>query len=270
MTQLELAIAADDAPRPRRSLARIFWLEAKLEFLKTWRVPAFTLPAIGFPAVFYLLFGVAMKFGEGSPIHMATYLLATYGCFGVIGAALFGFGVGVATERGQGWMLTKRVSPMPIAAYFTAKLAMSLVFGAIIIALLSALGVLFGGVRLPLATWVPLIAILAGGALPFCALGLLIGYLVGPNSAPGVVNLIYLPLAFASGLWIPIVALPGIFRTLAHALPPYHYSQLALKTVGFDVGEPAWVHLVYLVVFTAVALGLARLAYRRDEGKTYG
>ena len=41
---------------------------------------------------------------------VATYLLATYATFGVIGAALFGFGVGVAVERGQGWMLLKRAS----------------------------------------------------------------------------------------------------------------------------------------------------------------
>ena len=70
---------------------------------------------------------------------MSTYLVATYGCFGVIGAAFFGFGVGVATERGQGWMLAKRVSPMPIGAYFAAKIFMSLVFGSIIVAALNVL-----------------------------------------------------------------------------------------------------------------------------------
>jgi ABC-2 type transport system permease protein len=167
-------------------------------------------------------------------------------------------------------MHTKRVSPMPIAAYFTAKIVMSVIFGSVIVVMLSTIGVLFGGVRLPLVTWVSLLGILIVGTLPFCAMGLVIGYLAGPNSATGIVNLIYLPLAFSSGLWIPIVALPGFFKTLAHALPPYHYSQLALKTIGADVGDPVWIHVTFLVVFTAVMLGLAYLAYRRDEGKTYG
>ena len=40
--------------------------------------------------------------------------------------------------------------------------------------------------------------VLVIGALPFCAIGLAFGYLVGPNSAPAVLNLVYLPMAFAS------------------------------------------------------------------------
>lgn len=253
-----------------RNLPLIYWLEAKYEFLKMWRMPAFTLPTVGFPVVFYVLFGLALDLGNAGPVRMATYLIATYGCFGVIGAALFGFGVGVAIERGQGWMLSKRVSPMPIGAYFAAKIAMSLLFGSMIVASLTTLGILFGGVHLSFPTWAALIAILIAGALPFCAMGLAIGYLVGPNAAPGVVNLIFLPMAFASGLWIPIAALPGFMKTLAHALPPYHYSQLALKTIGADMGEPAWTHVAFLAIFTAAALALAWFAYRRDEGRTYG
>ena len=271
MSRIEIAaVAPVSPPRAARSLPRIYWLEAKYEFLKTWRIPAFTLPSLGFPVVFYILFGLGMDFGPAGSVSMATYLLATYGCFGVIGASLFGFGVGVATERGQGWMLTKRVSPMPIGAYFAAKVALCMLYGGIIVASLATLGVAFGGVSLSVGTMVALIAILVAGALPFCALGLLIGTVAGPNSAPAIVNLIYLPMAFASGLWIPLPVLPRLFQTLAHALPPYHYSQLALSTFGADMGRPVVYHVIFLVLFTAAALGLAALAYRRDQGKTYG
>lgn len=266
MSTLQLAPTAG---RETRSLSRIYWLETKFEFLKLLRLPAYSIPTLAFPVVFYVLFGLSMQFGPAN-FSMATYLLATYGCFGIIGAALFGFGVGVATERGQGWMLVKRASPMPLGAYFTAKIFMSMLFGTIIVALLCVLGWLFGDVSLSAGAWASLVAIQIAGALPFCAFGLLIGYVAGPNSAVGVVNLIYLPLAFASGLWIPIAALPDFFKKLAPALPPYHYSQLALKAVGADLGRPIWVHVTYLAVFTVVALGLAALAYRRDEGRTYG
>ena len=77
--------------------ARVYALEAKYEFLKQVRMPAYAIPSITFPVMFYLLFGV--MFGGGRPAAgttVATYLLATYATFGVIGAALFGFGVGVA------------------------------------------------------------------------------------------------------------------------------------------------------------------------------
>src|SRR4051794_24043522 len=88
------------------SRLRLYGLEARSELLKAVRLPAYSLPTLAFPCVFYLFFGIAFgSHGVGTaPVSMASYLLATYGAFGVIGASLFGFGVGVATERGQGWM----------------------------------------------------------------------------------------------------------------------------------------------------------------------
>jgi ABC-2 type transport system permease protein len=249
---------------------RCYVLEAKYEFLKVFRMPAYAIPSITFPVMFYVLFGLAFGSGRAGGVTLATYLIATYGAFGVIGASLFGFGVGVAVERGQGWMVLKRATPMPPAAYFLAKLITCMVFASIIVLLLSFLGAMFGGVRLPGLVWARLFITLILGAVPFCALGLAIGSFAGPNSAPPLVNLLYLPMSFASGLWIPIQVLPPFVRALSHALPPYHLGQLALGTIGAGQGEPAWIHIVALAVFTLLGLGLAWVGYRRDEGKTWG
>ena len=110
------------------SPVRTYALEAKYEFLKLLRMPGYAIPSIAFPAMFYLLFGVLFGRGTMGGVSMPTYLIATYGAFGVIGASLFGFGVGVAVERGQGWMLLKRASPMPPMAFFVAKLVMCTIF----------------------------------------------------------------------------------------------------------------------------------------------
>ena len=249
---------------------RAYVLEAKYEFLKHVRMPAYALPSITFPVMFYLLFGV--MFGGGRPAAgttVATYLLATYSTFGVIGAALFGFGVGIAVERGQGWMTLKRATPMPPFAYFLAKVAMAVLFGTIIILLL-AVGVTLGGVRLPALQWARLAFTLMLGAIPFCAIGLALGYFAGPNSSAAIVNLIYLPMSFASGLWIPIEALPPAVRTISPLLPPYHLAQLALGAIGSGSGAPAWTHVLTLAGFTALGLGLAWIGYRRDEDVTWG
>ena len=265
--------------RPRRSLWRIYRLEATTELLKTVRLPAYAVPVLAFPVVFYALFGLSMGYG-GSGGAMATYLLGSYGTFGVIGAALFGFGVGVAVERGQGWMLLKRASPMPPGAYFAGKITVSVVFAAAIVVLLGATATLFGGVSLTAGQWLALGATLTLGALPFCAAGLFLGLISGPNSAPAVVNLIYLPTAFASGLWVPVTMLPGFFKSLAPWLPPFHLGQLAYATFGAgleaDLGGPVsflpspWDHLTYLVVFSILCLVAAGIAYRRSNDRLYG
>jgi ABC-2 type transport system permease protein len=80
----------------------------------------------------------------------------------------------------------------------------SMIFSIIIVLLLFTLGVSFGGVRLPAATWVELGGALVFGSMPFYALGLAIGYLAGPDSASPIVNMIHLPMSAASGLWMPL------------------------------------------------------------------
>jgi ABC-2 type transport system permease protein len=254
----------------KASMLRIHWLELKSEFLKMLRVPGYVIPTLAFPLVFYLFFGVA--FGTKATLGsttMATYLIATYGAFGVIGASLFGLGVNVAVERGQGWLQVKRATPMPLSAWFGAKIGMALLFSTIIVAAIAGLGVLFGGVHFAPAVWPVLFITLVAGALPFCAFGLAIGYLAGPNSAPAIVNLVFLPMSFLSGLAIPIDYLPKFLQKIALALPPYHFAQLALSTFGQGKGSPA-MHIVALASFTVLCLALATFGYRRDEGKVYG
>ena len=247
---------------------RIYLLEIKYEFLKALRLPAYSLPTILFPIVFYIFFGVVAFKGRG--FDMASYLLATYGAFGVIGASLFGFGVSVAVERGQGWLEVKRTTPMPISAYFIAKMAMAMIFSAIIVVLLFITGAVGAHVYLPLMKMITLFAILVGGAITFCAFGLALGFFAGPNSAPPIVNLVYLPMAFLSGLWIPIRFLPESIQSLAVWLPPYHLSQLALRVIGASRGESVAWHTGALAIATLVFSAIAYIGYRRDEGKMYG
>ena len=121
--------------------------ESRAELLKAVRVPAFIMPVVIFPAMFYVLFGLLIGGSiPGANLAMPAYLLASYGTFGVVGAALFGLGVGVAAERGQGWLTLKQATPMPPLAYFGGKVVMSMIIGAAIALLLALLGVAFGGV----------------------------------------------------------------------------------------------------------------------------
>jgi ABC-2 type transport system permease protein len=255
---------------PGPNLPRIYLLEFRNEFLKLLRLPVFAISTIAFPVMFYVLFASIYGSQTLGSVSTAVYMLATYGTFGMLGASLFGFGVGVATERGQGWMILKRASPMPPAAYFAAKLGMALVFGALTVLALFAAGWLLSGIRLPPATWLSLFGVLLAGAVPFCALGLALGYLSGPNSAPVVINLLYMPMAFLSGLWLPLPLLPASLQAVAPFLPAYHYSQLALKVIGADRGGSTWLHFSALAGFTLVFLAAALLLFRRDEGKTFG
>jgi ABC-2 type transport system permease protein len=251
--------------------ATIYLKEAKYEFLKNLRLRVYTLSVISFPVMFYVLFGLVLNSKEAiSGMGVPTYMIATYGTFGIMGASLFGTASGLASDRGLGWLQVKRASPMPPFAYFTAKVLVSMGFSAIVVTILLILGFSFGGVHMPVAQTAKLIATLVAGSLPFSAMGLAIGYFVGPNSAPAAINLIYLPMSFCSGLWVPYMFLPKVVRQIALALPPYHLSQLALGVVGAGFHQSTAGHWEVLLAFTLICLGVARIGFQRDQGKLYG
>jgi ABC-2 type transport system permease protein len=244
-------------PSLRVSLPRIYALEGKHEFLRLLRAPAFAVPTLLFPPMFYLLFAVLFG-GRGGDFHANIYLLATYGVFGVMAPGLFGFGVSVALDRERGWLLLKRALPMPPGAYVASKLAMAMLFATIIFGVLALIATTIGGVRLPVSSWFSLLVVEVFGVLPFCAIGLFIGSRVNGQAAPAVINLIYLPMSFLSGLWMPISVLPGAVRDIAPAWPAFHLGQLALAAVGEPfVGAPM-MHAAVLAIFTAVFVFLAR------------
>jgi ABC-2 type transport system permease protein len=187
-----------------------------------------------------------------------------------MGAAIYAFGVGVAVERGLGWMQVKRASPMPQAAYFVAKAAVSLAFGAIVVMLLFTLGAVFGGVRMPVMQWLELGGVLVAGAIPFCAVGLAIGSFAGPSSAPAMVNMIFLPMSFCAGLWIPFQFLPKLLQQAAPFLPAYHFGQIALAVLGAPSQGTMTSHLEALAAFTLIFAGVAWLGQSREREKMYG
>src|SRR6185312_15410578 len=91
--------------RPISATATIFAKEAYYELLKYIRIPMYAGSTLLFPVMFYILFGLVMNRDTSmGRIGVSTYLIATYGTFGVMGASLFANGIGVAVERGLGWM----------------------------------------------------------------------------------------------------------------------------------------------------------------------
>lgn len=241
---------------------KVYRTEAYYEWLKTIRNPSFSLPALFFPVVFYVFFGVLLNHGDA---QAASYLLCTYGVFGVMGPALFSFGAGLAIERGQGWLDIKQASPMPAGAQLFARLCVATAFSIVIVLSLSLVAVGLAGVSLSLGQWLSLFVIWVLGGIPFCLLGLTLGLVLKAQSAPAVINLVYLPLAFMSGLWMPITILPNFIQHFAQFLPPYHLAQVALKVVGMDQGQALWQHVAVLLVYTVIFGMLGLFTHRRSH-----
>jgi ABC-2 type transport system permease protein len=239
--------------------------ETKYEFLRLLRARSFSVATIGFPISFYLLFGVVAGSGHGS--DNATYMLATYSVFGLVGSSLFGLCSTIANERAQGWLELKQASPMPPAAYLLAKLFTAMAFGVIIFALLLLCGTTMGHVHFRAAQIAKMLFTVVLGVFPFASLGILLSQVVPPNAAIGVVNLIYLPMSFLSGLWFPLKALPHWIQSIAPIWPTWHLGQLAIHNIGYPISWSVVAHVTWLAAFSTVCLVLAAMLFRRSAQK---
>jgi ABC-2 type transport system permease protein len=247
----------------RMSAKRVFGAylaEARSECLRYMRSPSFMLPIMLFPTMFYLLFGIVMGRSEGA--DAARYLLVSYGVFGVMSPGLFGFGVSLALERDGGLLTYKRALPMPPGAYLLGKMLMAMLAAAVVILLLLAMGLVLAHVTLTAQQAVLLLLTGVLGVLPFCSLGMLVGTLIKGQGAPGMLNLIYLPMSFLSGLWIPINLLPKVLQQIAPIWPSYHLHQLGLAALGLE-HDGLLEHVGILTGFAVVFFVIAARRLRR-------
>lgn len=241
---------------PAMTLARIggaYLAEAKYESLRMLRAPAFSGPFLVIPVALYSFF-VSLTAGTGDAnANTPAYLFTGFSVFAVMGPALFGFGMSVALEREQGLLRLKRALPMPPMAYLAAKMLMAMFFGLLTSLMLIAAAVLLSPLALEPWRFAAIAAINVIGTLPFCAIGLFIGARVSGRAAPAFVNLVYLPLIYLSGLFLP---LPAGIRFVALFSPAFHLNQLALDVAGVGAILSTAMHIAALAGVTVLFAGL--------------
>src|SRR4029077_19766914 len=93
-------------------------------------------------------------------------------------------------------------------------------------------------------------------AIPFCALGLLIGSLTSGRAAPAVVNVIYLVLLYFSGLFMQLPKAISWVVTLSPAFYLHQLTLTAANTKSFMVGGVG-AHIAILLGVTVVCLGIS-------------
>jgi ABC-2 type transport system permease protein len=237
------------------------------EFRRLARVPEFSGFSLAFPVILYLFFGT-QKGSVGSGIQVHTYVLASLSAYAVVNVALFSIGVTIANERGVRLDALLRASPVRPIIPLLAKVNSGVAFALVALLILYAVGILVGGVSMPAVQWFNLTWRLLLGMIPFLCMGFAFGYLAGPTAAVALINLIFLPMSFASGIFIPVSALPDFIAKFAPYLPMYHLGHFAWYSVGYpeaDLGNSVLWLAGYAVLFLLIALW----AVRREDDRRF-
>ena len=271
-----LASATPIARRPSPTAApsggplRTFLAQARSELLKVLRAPDFVAPVVLLPIVLYVLFGSpALGQTMSNGVAVGPLVTASFTAYGVLGIAIFVFGEGLATERGQGWLRLVRATPLPGATFLLGKLAAAIALMGLFLVLMIVVSTVIGGGVSP-SGWLLLAAATVLGGVALCPLAATLGLLVRPNAGGAVSLLLYLPLSYASGMWMPIETLPELLRTVAPVLPTYHLAELAQAAAMPSLGvEGVAGHVAWLVGTFALGGAFAAAAYRRVAGRQF-
>ncbi|HLZ75357.1 ABC transporter permease [Phenylobacterium sp.] len=242
---------------PKMTFARLigaYLSDAKYESLRLLRTPAFAMPILAMPILFYTFFGVILNGGPHRPPGFADMMFVGWTVYGVMGPGLFGFGILVAVERNMGLMTFKRALPMPAGSYLAAKLMMAYVFAIVVMAMLVTAGLTIGHVTLPPLKLFTVAAVMSLGVIPACAIGLFIGAWAPASSASAIANIVYLGMAFLSGLFFP---LSGVLHDIRFIWPTYHLKQLAMASAGAPTEGSVTGHVGVLALLSGVLIVLA-------------
>ena len=241
---------------------KLVFLHTRAITLELLRYPAFSVPTLAFPALFFLLF-VSSRDDSN-----ATLLVASFAGFAFLAVAFFQFGVGIAAERETSWERFLRTLPARASVRFVARLLSGTLFGLAAAGLVALTGVATTDAHLPPLRWAGLGLTLALGAAPFALLGIALGYWASPRGALPVANILYLVLAFAGGLWTTPAHLPSAVASVSPLVPTRPFGNVLWGAAEGHLWRPQdW------LVLLAWGVGFAALAaygYRRDEGRRYG
>ncbi|WP_045075389.1 hypothetical protein [Psychromicrobium lacuslunae] len=230
----------------------------RIQFLELYRLPAFFLPLVALPALFYLMAG---SHSSLSPAHS----LFNYLAFAILGTVMFQFGVGIAGNRNDPWnvyLLTLSASPrLRIAAQLLSALLFSLVFALPLLIIGGINGALLSAS--PSALGLGTLALLSGGIV-HGSLGLALGYWLPVKGAVPLTNLIYFPLSFVGGLFGPVQL--GALQFLHSFSPTGAWTDLIASALRSQFNFVATLTLgIYFVLCATAAI----IGYRRVEQTEY-
>lgn len=268
-----MSTAAASSP----SWTRPYGLLVLTELRLAWRYPVGVVFGVGLPMLLLIIFGSIPSLGQPKRqfggVSFFTVYTPTLIVLVLLVLALLSLPNQMAGYRQQGVLRRMSTTPVPASALLGAQVAVNLILAAVSIGLL--LGVGAGAFNLVLPAhfgWFVLSLILTVAAV--FGIGLCIaGFAGSPQVASAIGACLFYPLAFFSGLYVPLVELhSGVIDQIAKVLPSgAAFDALHNSLAGhFPGGVALGVLVAYAVVFSFIAIRWFRWDVERSNLRRVG
>jgi ABC-2 type transport system permease protein len=227
-----------------------------------WRNPMAAVFTLLFPVVFLVVVGTSAGNTRvpGTALTYEQYVVVAMITFGLIAASYTNLGMTICLRRDSGVLKRMRGTPISIGSYMGGIIGNVLINVALLTVLVVGIGMVFYHLHFPYHPLAVVVTLLVG-IVTFCALGLAVTVLVtNADAAPAVINGIYFPIVFISGVFYPLSS-SSVLSKIADYFPVRHLI-LALVN-GFERGPGTGLRLHDLVVMLIwAAAGLLFTARR--------
>jgi ABC-2 type transport system permease protein len=231
-----------------------------------WRNPASVFFTVMFPVLLFLILAVVFS-GEDvdvrGGIDATTYYVPAIMSLAIISATMQTLAMTLVIAREDGRLKRGRGTPMPPWVFIAGRVGNSIVVALMMLALLAAIGALFGA-DVPWGRLPAILLTLVIGAASFCCLGIALTALIpSQDAAAAIVNALLLPLYFLSGVFIPEDQLPDGVIAFADLFPVRHFFG-AFFDAYVPAGGPAvsWDNLAIVALWGVAGLLLAIRFFR--------
>jgi len=219
---------------------------------------------LALPVGFLLIFGSMISGGASAPgadpraTREFFSAMAVSLSLGML--ALFTIPTYLGTYREKGILRRLSVTPVRPAALLLAQLAVHAAMALVGLALVIAVGSALLGVGVPRNLPGFLVAFVLG-TLALFALGLLVAAIAPSGRAAGGIGpLLFFPLLFFAGAWMPKERMPNLLARIAD-FTPLSATMDSLQAT-WQGGDPRALHLAVLLVFALLVGLLAARAFR--------
>jgi ABC-2 type transport system permease protein len=242
------------------------WQLTRTEFRLFFREPMAVAWGLGFPVLLLVIFGSIPSFKQAQPVYGGMTLLEVYvPILIVMNLALLAMVImpGVlAAYREKGILRRLRTTPAGPARVLGAQLVVAFATAVVEVIAVLVVARLAYGVPFPRSpgpwavTW-----LLSAAAL--LAIGLAVAAVGGTGRVAQIIgSILFYPMMFFSGLWLPIPSMPTVLQHIAHATP-LGAAWEAFQRASLGHWPPA-LPLVTMVIY-AVVFGIAAARLFRWE-----
>ena len=227
-----------------------------------WRNPLAAVFTFAFPVIFLVVVGTSAGSSKvpGYSLRYDQYVVVAMLTFGLIAACYTNLAMAICTRRETGVLKRMRGTPIAIGSYMGGLIGSVLIVVAILTVVMVAIGMAFYHLHFPFHPAAVLVTLLVG-IVTFCALGLAVTILV-PNAdaAPAVVNGIYFPVVFISGVFYPL-AQGSVLARIADWFPIFHMIRALVS--AFEGGPGSGLQVRDLAVMAVWAVAALFVTARR-------